>query len=141
MARVTPDEFVEKHARRLKGAVDDMRRGVEKVSTAPTQQAAAKKDKMRANITAALDTGKWERGLRRVTLDDWKSKMINKGLGRVATGVDEAAPKVRAFAAEVLPYIDGVQAQVSKMPDTTLEDSINRMTTFIRGMAKFQRKG
>lgn len=141
MARVTPDEFVEKQSRRLKGAVDDMRRGIERVSSSPTAMAANKKDKMRSGVNAAIDSGKWERGLRRVTLDDWKSKMINKGLGRVATGIDEAAPKVRAFAADVLPYIDNLKATVDKMPDTTLEDSINRMTTFIRGMAKFQRKG
>jgi len=141
MARVTPDEFVEKHARRLKGASEDMRRGVERVTTSPTAAAANKKDKMRTNINAAIDAGKWERGLRRVTLDEWKSKMINKGLGRVATGIDEAAPKVRAFAAEVLPFIDNLNTTVQKLPDTTLEDNINRMTTFIRGMSKFQRKG
>lgn len=140
MAKVTADEFVEKHARRLKGAVDDMRRGIERVTSSPTAAAANKKDKMRANITAALDTGKWERGLRRVTLEDWKSKMINKGLSRVASGIDEAAPKVRSFAADILPYIDNLKVTVDKMPDTTLEDSINRMNTFIRGMAKFQRK-
>ena len=141
MARVTADEFVEKHARRLKGATEDMRRGIERVTTSPTAQAANKKDKMRSNINASIDSGKWERGLRRVSLEEWKSKMTNKGLGRVATGIDEAAPKVRAFAAEVLPFIDSLQATVQKLPDTTLEDNINRMTTFVRGMAKFQRKG
>ena len=140
MAKVTPDEFVEKHARRLKGSVDDMRRGVERVTSAPTAAAAAKKDKMRANINVALDSGKWERNLRRVTLEDWKGKMLNKGLGRVATGIDEAAPKVRSFAAELLPYEDTLKAQVDKLPDTTLEDSINRMTTWARGMSKFSRK-
>jgi hypothetical protein len=141
MAKVTPDEFVEKHARRLKGSVDDMRRGVERVTSAPTAAAASKKDKMRANINVALDSGKWERNLRRVTLEDWKGKMLNKGLGRVATGIDEAAPKVRSFAAELLPYEDTLKASVDKLPDTTLEDSINRMTTWARGMAKFSRKG
>jgi len=141
MAKVTPDEFVEKHARRLKGAIDDMRRGVERVSSSPTSAAAAKKDKMRMNINASIDSGKWERGLRRVTLDEWKTKMVNKGLARVAGGIDEAAPKVRSFAADVLPFIDTLKNVVDKMPDTTLEDSINRMSTFIRGMAKFQRKG
>jgi len=141
MARVTPDEFVEKQARRAKAAVDDMRKGVERVMIAPTSQAAAKQDKMRANVNASIDSGKWKRGLMRVSLDEWKQKMINKGLGRVATGIDEAAPKIRAFAAEILPYIDTLTNQVNKMPDTTLEDSINRMNFMIRGMAKFQRKG
>uniref|UniRef100_A0A6M3XL12 Uncharacterized protein n=2 Tax=viral metagenome TaxID=1070528 RepID=A0A6M3XL12_9ZZZZ len=141
MARVTPDEFVEKHSRRLKGAVDDMRRGIERVSESPTAKAANKKDKMRSNINASIDSGKWERGLRRVPLEEWKGKMINKGLGRVATGIDEAAPKVRSFAADLLPYEDTLKAHVDKMPDTTLEDSINRATTWMRGMAKFSRKG
>jgi hypothetical protein len=140
MARVTPDQYVEKHARRLKGALPDMEAGIDRVTSAPTAAAAAKKEKMRSNITAALDSGKWERGLRRVSLEEWKDKMKRKGLGRVATGVDEAAQKVRSFAADLLPFEDGLKGTVDKMPDTTLEDSINRMVAWTRGMAKFSRK-
>lgn len=141
MARLTPKEAQEKHARRLKGAVEDMRLGVEKVTEAPTKKAAAKKEKMRANLMSAIDSGKWERGLGRVTLEDWKDKMINKGIGRVAAGVDGAAVKVEGFYAEVFPFIDAEKRKLETMPDVTLEDNINRMTTFIRGMAKFTRKG
>lgn len=139
MAKVTPDEFVEKHARRLKGATEDIRRGVERVTEAPTLKAAAKVDKMRTNLNKAIDDGKWERGLKRVSLEDWKTKMTVKGIGRIATGIDDAAPKVREFAAELLPHIDKVQGEIKSMPDVSLEDNINRMTTFIRGMAKFKR--
>ena len=141
MARVTPEEFQEKHARRLKGATEDIRRGVERVTEAPTLKAAAKKDKMKANLNAALDSGKWERGLKRVTLDEWKGKTIDKGIGRISAGIDAAAPKVVAFAQELLPHIDAQKQAIAKLPDVTLEDNINRMTSFIRGMAKFQRKG
>jgi len=141
MAKVTPDQFVEKHARRLKGAVEDMRRGVDRVTEAPTAKAAKKVDKMRTNLLAALDSGKWARRLESVSLEEWKSKMVDKGIPRVAAGIDAAAPKVKAFAEELLPHIDRVQAEVKKMPDVTLEDSINRMVNFTRGMAKFQRKG
>jgi hypothetical protein len=141
MARVTPEEFQEKHARRLKGATEDIRRGVERVTESPTMKAAAKKDKMKANINAALDNGKWERGLKRVSVDEWKSKTIDKGIGRIAAGVDAAAPKVIDFARELLPHIDAQKQAIQKLPDVTLEDNINRMTSFIRGMAKFQRKG
>ncbi len=141
MAKVSSEEFVEKHARRLKGALEDMRRGVERVSEAPTKKAAAKADKMRANIVAAIDSGKWARGLSRVSLEDWKSKMVDKGLNRVASGIDAAAPKVKAFADEFLPYLDNVQSKVKAMPDTTLEDNINRMVTQIREVSKFKRRG
>ena len=139
MAKLTPEQFQEKHARRLKGAIEDMRAGVERVTSSPTAAAASKKEKMRAGIQAAIDSGKWEQGLKRVTLDEWKSKMVDKGLGRVAAGIDAAADKVRSFAAELLPYQDKLSSDVSKMPDLTLEDNINRMTTFIRGMSKFKR--
>jgi len=140
MSKLTPAEFQEKHARRLKGSIDDMRKGIEGVSSSPTAAAAAKSDKMKTNLVASIDSGKWAAGLNRVTLEEWKSKMINKGLNRVAGGIDEAAAKTTAFAAELLPHIDrGVDA-VKKMPDTTLEDNIGRMTSFIRHMSKFKRK-
>lgn len=139
MAKLTPKEFQEKHNRRLKAATEDMRLGVERVSVSPTAEAAKKADKMRANIIKAIDDGKWAAGLNRVTLEDWKSKMINKGIGRVAAGIDEAAPKVEAFAAKLLPHIEAGQTSIRNLPDVTLEDSINRMTTFIRHMSKFKR--
>lgn len=141
MAKLTPTEYQEKHARRLKGATEDMRLGVEKVTESPTAKAAAKKDKMKANLNRAIDSGKWERGLKRVTLEEWKTQMIEKGVGRVAAGIDGAKDKVIAFAAELLPFQDGIKAKIAKMADITLEDNINRMTTQIREMAKFQRKG
>jgi len=139
MAKVTPEEFQEKHARRLKGATEDMRRGIERVTEAPTMKAAAKKEKMKANLLKALDDGKWERGLKRVTLEDWKDKMINKGIPHVAAGIDAAADKVRDFASELLPHIDAQKRKIEGMPDVTLEDNINRMTHFIRGMSQFKR--
>ena len=42
MARVTAEEYQEKHARRLKASVEDIRRGIERVSTNPCDLAAAK---------------------------------------------------------------------------------------------------
>jgi len=139
MAKLSAEEYQEKHARRLKAAIEDMRKGVESVTQSPTVKAAQKAEKMKANIVAAIDSGKWAAGLNRVTVDEWKSKMIDKGLTRVATGIDGAADKVKAFAAELLPHIDKGVDVVKKLPDVTLEDSINRMNTFIRHMAKFKR--
>ena len=141
MARLTAEEFTEKHARRLKASTEDIRRGVERTTESPTAKAASKKDKMRTNINAALDSGKWEKGLRRVTLDEWKRKTVDVGVGRIAAGIDAATDKVRGFASELLPFIDKVQSDIKRLPDVTLEDNINRMVTFIRGMSKFERKG
>jgi len=140
MARLTPEEFAEKHARRLKGSVEDIRTGVGRVTTAPGQQAAKKADKMLANLTKRVQDGTWAKRVAGVSLEDWKGKMIDKGLGRIATGIDSAHAKVVDFAGQLLPAVDTAQAKVKGLPDLTLEDSINRMNTFIREMAKFSKK-
>lgn len=141
MAKLTPKQVTEKHARRLKGAVEDMRIGVDSVTTNPLEKAIKKIPKMRANLLKAIDEGKVERGMRRVSLDDWKNAMIDRGIPRVAAGVDAAAGKIEDFYGELLPHIDKARQSIERLPDVSLEDSINRMSTFIREMAKFKRKG
>ena len=138
--RVSAEEYADKHARRLKGAIEDIRMGVERVTESPTAKAAAKQQKMVANLQAAVASGKWAAGLRRVSLEEWKQKTIDKGLGRVAAGVDEAHDKMVEFGSQLLSYESGLKDQVDKMPDLTIEDSINRATAWIRGMGKFTRK-
>ena len=138
--KVTPAEFREKHARNLKASLVDMRAGVEKVTTAPGAQAAAKQDKMIANLTAKVADGTWARRLKGVTLEDWREKMINKGLPRVSGGIDAAAAKVEDFASQLLPAVDAAATKAKAMPDLTIEDSIARMTSFVRDMSKFSKK-
>lgn len=140
MAKLTPEEFQEKHARRLKGAIPDIEKGIARVSSSPTAKAAAKVDKMRARLLAKIDDGTWASRLKGVTLEEWKSKAIEKGIPHIAAGIDGARDKVVNFAGQLLPHIDKVKGEIDKMPDLTLEDSINRMATFTRGMSKFRKK-
>jgi hypothetical protein len=140
MPKLTPEEFAEKHARRLKASVDDIRNGVSRVNEAPGVKAAEKKDKMLQNVTRAIQEGKWEQRVKAVTLDEWKTKMIDKGLNRIAAGIDAAKDKQVDFARQLLEYQTGLQNKVNKMPDLTLEDSLNRMTEWVRGMSKFRKK-
>jgi len=130
----------EKWARRLKGAVEDIRVGVEAVSENPAEKAAAKKGKWIARMTSKEVQDKWEARLKSVRLEDWKNAMLNKGLGRISAGVDEAQSDVETFMGELLPHIESGRAKIRTMPDVTLEDNIRRMETFIRHMATFRRK-
>lgn len=139
MAKLSPSQVAEKHARRTKGAVQDMVQGVQNVTVNPAAQAITKKNKMVQNFNEAMNSGKWERGLKRVTLEGWKESMINKGAGRVAAGIDSALPKTEAFFAELLPFQEDLSKKVSTLPDLTLEDSIQRATTWIRGMSNFRK--
>jgi len=140
MANLTPQQFAEKHIRRTKAAMEDMRIGVQNVTVSPTIKAAAKADKMKARLIEAIDSGKWAEGLRRVTLEQWKDKMLKLGIARVGQGLDENRGKIEAFASELLPYIDSGANKINSMPDVTLEDSIQRMAEWSRYMSKFKRK-
>lgn len=140
MAKLNAKEAQEKHANRLKGAIEDIRSGISKVTVSPTALAASKQDKMKARLNAAIDSGKWAGGLKAVSLEEWKEKITTKGLPRIATGIDGAAAKVEKFYTQLLPHIDSGVSKIKGMPDLTLEDSINRMGTFVRHMAGFNFK-
>lgn len=139
MARVTAEEYQEKHARRLKASVEDIRRGIERVTTNPCELAAAKSDKMLSKLSEAVQSGKWARNLKKVSLEDWKDKMTNKGVPRISGGIDGAKEKVIAFAKDLLPHVDTGVAKVNALPDLTIDDSINRAAAFIRHMADFKK--
>ena len=140
MARLTPAEFREKHARRLKAATEDMRKGIEAVTESPTAKAATKMDKLRTNLLKAIDSGKMAKRLKAVSLEEWKRKTVDVGIGRVAAGIDASAAKVEDFASQLLPHLDKLKTEIDHMPDVTLDDSINRMVAHTRGMAKFEKK-
>jgi hypothetical protein len=75
-----------------------------------------------------------------VTLDEWKTAALSKGVDRIASGIDAAHDKVVAFAAKLLPAVDAAVAKIARMPSTTLEDNINRATSYMREMAKFSNR-
>jgi hypothetical protein len=94
---------------------------------------------MRQNLLDSIDSGKWKKRVASVSLQDWQTLMLNKGVARISAGVDGAAQKSVDFFAQLFPFQDQLQGQIRTMPDLTLDDNINRMTTFIRGMSNFKR--
>jgi len=139
MSKLTPAEYQEKHARRLTGASEDVRKGIDRVTVNPCELAAKKQDKMLQNLTAAVQSGKWAAGLKRVSLEQWKSRAKDVGVARIASGIAAAKDKVIAFAEQLLPHIDAGQTKINSMPDITLEDNIQRMVSFTRHMSNFKR--
>jgi len=135
-ARLTATEAVEKHAKRLKAASDEIRRGVQAVTEAPSQKAVEKQDKMRENLIAAIDDGRWANALSKYSLQDWKNDMLNKGIGRIGKGIDEAQGKMRRFFEWLLPKVYALSDEVKQMRDMTIDDAVARAERVIRGMAE-----
>lgn len=139
MPMPTPQQAAAKWQSRLKGAQTEIRQGVEAVTDSPTEKAAAKADKWLNGVQEAHASGKFVDRLRGVTLQDWKDKTINVGLGRIAAGVDAAVGDVQDFYQELFSFEANLQSQIESMPDTNLQDSINRATAWMEGMARFHR--
>jgi hypothetical protein len=137
MARLTAQEAALKQATRLKASVEDIRRGIQRVDVAPGVKAAAKQDKMRANLVASIDSGKWARNVASVSLEEWKRKAGEVGVNRIASGIDAARDKVTNFFDQLLPYQDAYLAEIRKMPDISLQDNIARMTANVERMSRF----
>ena len=136
MAKLRPDEFAEKWARRLKDAAPDIERGVERVDESPTKKAVEKKEKLRKRWLEALDKGIWDAQMLKVSKEDWVEAVKTKGIRRVSEGVDAATGKMEEFGSWLLERVDEVKREIDKMPDVTLEDRIRRATEWMRKMAE-----
>jgi hypothetical protein len=140
MPKVNPQEGAAKWAKRTKNATQEVKDGVNRVSESPMAKAAQALDKALQNYMRAIESGKMEAGLNRVTLQQWKDAMVNIGIGRIAAGVDnKGTGKMQQFAQEFYPFLERVQGEIDAMPSTTLEDNIQRMVHNARRLAEFRR--
>jgi hypothetical protein len=132
--------MAQKWGNNTKAATGYMAEGVDRVTEAPGKKAAAKADKMRQNINKSLDNGTWQERVASVPLEDWKNSMKTKGVSRVSEGVDGANGKVEAFATQLIAHENAGLAKIEGMPDLTLQDSKNRVITWMDHMSKFKFK-
>lgn len=138
MARrqITAAQATDKWQRRMATAGEDYADGVRAVTDSPTQAAAAAKSKYVAGVESAARTGRYERGLEAVSLEEWKSKAIEKGAARLASGAQAAVPKVRSRMEQILANGREVQQIVEAMPDDTPEQRMQRALVWMQEMHK-----
>lgn len=139
MARKTPAQVAAKYARRGSEALPDYLQGIDNVTESPMEKAIIKLPKAKQNYIKAIDSGKMERGLKRVSLTDWKNVTKQKGEERYVSGIVAAQPKMESFMGELLPHIDGAKDKIKNMPDTTLQQNLERSRVFLTEMSKFKR--
>lgn len=137
MPHLNPQQVAAKWTRNLSAAGESIRQGVMAVTESPTAKAAQAQDRFLAGVQASVASGKWQRGLQRVTLEDWRQSMLEKGLNRIATGAAAAEGKMTSFMTEWLPFEERV---VSALPPRgTLEQNIQRAVEVMQKNAAFRR--
>lgn len=112
--------------------------GIDRVTTAPGQKAAAKKDKYVAGVTASQDL--WARRVAAVDLGTWQTR-AKAGVSRIAEGAQQKQDKYASNVQGVFAHMDSVLSRVDSMPDNTLEQRIQKSAEFQRGMAQYKSRG
>jgi hypothetical protein len=89
---------------------------------------------MLTNLTQAVTSGFWAQRVSSVSLADWKTAMLNKGIGRIAAGITQAQKTKVAVWTALLSAVDSAKSSIDSMPKGSLSDSINRMVAFATTM-------
>lgn len=135
MAR-DPQTIANDWAARLAASGQKISDGIMAVTVAPGQAAARQKQVWVSQVTAAAD--KWATNVAAVGLSDWQQAAINKGVQRIGPGAQASVPKFATFMSQLLPHIDSVKNSLPARGN--LDQNIDRMVRFSRGMAQFKKR-
>lgn len=124
-----PTTATAKWVTNLSNATTQITAGVNAVTVAPGQAAAAKVNTWLAKVQASAN--KWATNVSAVTLQQWQQSMVQVGIPRISTGAQAKQGKYLAFAQKFYPYLATGVAQVKAMPNVTLQDGINRAVAMI----------
>jgi hypothetical protein len=103
--------------------------GVQATQVDVVGRAVAAQPKMLANVQQAITSGRWARRLQEKGTAGWKAATIAKA-SNYATGIAAGADDYQRAMQEWLPIIQSASASVQSMPNTSFQDSLNRMTAF-----------
>lgn len=137
---LTNQQIAQKWQRNLAGSVESIRDGVNAVTVSPTEKAAAAFQSYLDGVQRAVADGSYQAGLRRVSLDQWKRAMIDKGTTRIATGAAAAVGKVETFLNEFMPYVRSGQNMIANMPRGSFEQNMQRAIAMMEYLHKFKRR-
>jgi len=126
-----------KWAANLSGAVNQIKAGVQAVTTSPGVAAAAAIPQYLAGVNDAVSSGRMANALNSVTLSGWQQATINKGIPRISSGANAAIPKMTAFMNKWLPYEAQLQGVLAGMPRGNLQQNIARAVATINHNAAF----
>lgn len=138
MATLSPDQVAQNWASRLGASTERIKQGVQAVTVAPGQAAAAAADVWLQNTQASQS--KYKRNVANVSLQSWQEATVNKGAGRIAQGATAAIPKMTNFLQQFLPAVDA--ARKALPPRGTFEQNLARsaaMATALHNNFKYNK--
>lgn len=133
----SPADAAARWAQQLGAASARYTAGVQAVTIAPGTLAARAGPLWAQNTAAALP--RFQKNSAAVQLGDWQNAAVNKGAPRLASGAQQAQPKMEAALTRVFAHINQVRGSLPPRGD--IEANIARAAAFARGMNKLKLQG
>lgn len=108
--------------------------GVKNPKRSPTAAALEMKDTLKEKMKRDETWDKWERRRRAAGDEGWLAGIMVKGKDRYVPGVTIGAARWADFYDKFAPKLKEVLSEVYSKPRVTVEDSIERVATLIRGL-------
>lgn len=136
---MTGSETAAKWVKNMLANKDSARKGVEAVKEAPGKKAAERVDAYASGCAEAASSGKFASACRAVSLEDWKSAYLDKGLKNLDTGVKAAESKMAKFLDKYLPYIKEKSKTIQGMAKGSRADAMARIEANLDALDEFKR--
>lgn len=134
----TPQQAAASWARGMTGAGEKAKAGIMALQVSPTELAAQAVPRMVQGILDAANSGKIANNLRAVSLASWQKSYVEKGLPIMGSRASQAQPKVAAFMAQFLPFLQSNVDQLKSMPRGDLNQNIQRAVFMMEANSKFK---
>jgi hypothetical protein len=141
MALPSAQQVAAKWAQRAGAAAQDFVTGAQQTDKDPTALAIAAIPRMRAQVIAAIDTGKVAAGLRRSGKQGWLDGITGKGAANYSAGVSAAQGKVEAAFGSLLSFEQALLGRLATMPSNTDAERDARALFWIQGMRGYVKPG
>lgn len=138
-ATKTAQQVSQKWSQNLQASTTSITNGVNAVTQAPTQLAAQQVSQYLSGVQNAVTSGKWQASLNKVSLSDWKTAMLNKGVPHIQTGAVQGQAKVQNAFSQLLPYIYSGRDQINASnPRGNLQQNLQRANAFATYMSQYK---
>lgn len=133
--KATAAEAAQAWAQNFAAAGTKYTAGINSVTVAPGQLAAAQKNLYLQNVQASANT--WASKVAAVDLQTWKNAAGTVGAQRLATGATKGTPKMNAFMQNFLPQLTSIVSGLG--PRGTFDQNLARFQAY--ATALHQKKG
>jgi hypothetical protein len=138
MAKMTAQALAQKWASKVASSTESYKAGVQAVQVNPAQRAIESKERWIQGVNDAAMDGRYEAGLSKVTLSDWKAAAVEKGAPALAAGARLGAAKVERHEREFGPVRDAIVASLPARG--TADQNDQRMLEFVRQMRSTRKR-